>query len=100
MYHCTGLQSTAHEWDVNASFLSTRVVITTGTRRLTHGDYQFEYFEPNLSSLSVVAFAGLHGAVIMCDDSLNPGKLQQATATILGMYTYVASNFKTSYSHL
>lgn len=72
-------QSQAHEWTV--SLLDSKIVVTTGTRLRTIGDFQFEFVETGLSSLSVVAFAELDGTTILCDHSLNPGQgqLQQTT---------------------
>ena len=80
------MQSEAHVWTV--SVLENEVIVTTGNTKAMRGDFCFEYVAADLSSLTVVAFAGLNDATISCDNSLasNNNQLQQTTAIVLGEY--------------
>lgn len=101
VYNCT-VQSPVHVWTVSTSNVNP-VTVSRGTPLATRGDFRFEFVEVSnnryVSSLSVLASAGLDGADITCDDSLNPGQglLQEAMATVLGIQLVKGSLFVCSY---
>ena len=87
MHHCTVLTE-GHSW--TASTLQENIGVSRGDPSTDHNGYRIELVEDNgdsvVSSLTVVAFAGLDNVTVSCDDTLNPGQglEEEATISILG----------------